>query len=92
VTASIARIAHAIDERLDDLEVDVRFEQREPNLAQAHFDVLRRQPGLAPKRLENVLKACAEGLEHVPLTCSIANPYRSGRAWVCQTAWRFIGP
>ena len=31
-------VAHAVDERLDDLEVDVRFEQREPNLAQRRLD------------------------------------------------------
>ena len=78
-------VADAIDERLDDLEVDVRFEQREPNFAQRDLDVLRRQSGLAPKRRENVLKSCAEGLEHVPLTRSTANPYRSGRARACQT-------
>ena len=31
-------IAHAIDERLDDLEVDVGFEQRQPDLAQRGLD------------------------------------------------------
>ena len=67
-------IAHAIDERLDDLEVDVRFEQREPDLAQRGLDVLRRQPGLAPKRLENVLEACAEGVKHGQLAGDTANP------------------
>ena len=40
-------VAHAVDERLDDLEVDVGFEQREPDLAQRGLDVLRRQPRLA---------------------------------------------
>ena len=58
-------VADAVDERLDDLEVDVGFEQREPNLAQRRLDVLGRQPRLAAKRLENVLEACAEGVEHV---------------------------
>ena len=58
-------IAHAVDERLDDLEIDVRFEQRQPDLAQRHLDVLRREPRLAPKGLENVLEAIAERLEHV---------------------------
>ena len=43
-------IAHAVDERLDDLEVDVRLEQREPNLAQRGLDVLGRQPRLAAQR------------------------------------------
>ncbi len=48
-------IAHAVDERLDDLEVDVGFEQRETDLAERSFNVLGRQPSLAPKGLENVL-------------------------------------
>ena len=37
-------IADAVDERLDDLEIDVGFEQREANLAQCDLDVLRREP------------------------------------------------
>ena len=53
-------IAHAIDESLDDLEVDVRLEQRHPDLAQREFDRLRREAGLAPERAEDVLKAVAE--------------------------------
>ena len=57
-------IAHAVDEGLDDLEVDVRLEQREPNLAQRRLDVLRREPSLASQRLEDILEACAEGVEH----------------------------
>jgi len=40
----MARIADAVDERLDDLEIDVGFEQREPNLAEGDLDILRRQP------------------------------------------------
>ena len=40
-------VAHAIDERLDDLEVDVGFEQRQPNLAQRRLDVA---PSAAPRR------------------------------------------
>ena len=73
-------VADAIDERLDDLEIDVGFEQRETNLAQRRLDVLGRQPRLAAERLEDVLEACAEGIEHEPLTRSTANAYRSGRA------------
>ena len=38
--------AHAIDERLDDAEVDVRFEQRQPNLAQRGVDRSLRSAGL----------------------------------------------
>ena len=48
-------IAHAVDERLDDLEIDVGFEQREANLAERRLHVLGSQPCLAPKGLENVL-------------------------------------
>ena len=57
-------IADAVDERLDDLEVDVGFEQRQPNLAQRRLDVVRRQPHFAAQRLEDVLDAGAERLEH----------------------------
>ena len=42
-------VAHAIDERLDDLEIDVGFEQRETDLAKGRFDVLGRQPPLPPQ-------------------------------------------
>ena len=59
-------VAHAVDERLDDLEVDVGFEQRQPDLAQRGLDVLGRQPRLAAERLEDVLETCAEGVEHDP--------------------------
>ena len=57
-------VANAVDERLDDLEVDVGLEQREPDLAQRRLDVLGRQPRLAAQRLEDVLQACAQGVEH----------------------------
>ena len=57
-------VANTVDERLDDLEVDVGFEQREANLAQRGLDVLFRQPPLAAERLENVLEATAEGIKH----------------------------
>ena len=52
-------VADTIDERLDDLEIDVGFEQREPNLAERRLDVLGRQPHLAAERLENVLQSPA---------------------------------
>jgi hypothetical protein len=57
-------IAHPIDERLDDLEVDVSFEQRQADFPQRRFDVFGRQPPLPAQRFEDVLQACAEGLEH----------------------------
>ena len=58
-------IAHAVDERLDDLEIDVGFEQRQADLAERRLHVLGRQPCLAPQGLENVLKAIAERVEHL---------------------------
>ena len=57
-------VAHAIDERLDDLEVDVRLEQRHPDFAERGLDRLLGEPGLAAKRLEDVLQAVAERVEH----------------------------
>src|SRR5437773_1908425 len=73
-------IADAVDEGLDDLEIDVGLEQREPDLAQCGFDQVFREPPLPAKGPENVLQACAEGVKHWPLTCSSANAYRSGAA------------
>ena len=52
--------ADPLDERLDDAEVDVRFEQRQPDFAKRRLDVLRRQPSLATQGLEDILQACAE--------------------------------
>ena len=57
--------AHALDERLDDAEVDVRFEQRQPNLAQRRVDRRLGQSRFTAKRLEDVLQAGAERFEHV---------------------------
>ena len=42
-------IAHPIDERLDDLEIDVRLEQRHADLAQRRFDGRFRQPEFTPE-------------------------------------------
>ena len=53
-------IADAIDERLDDLEVDVRLEQRHADLAQRRLDRLLGEAGLAAQGAENVLQAVAE--------------------------------
>ena len=58
-------IAHPIDERLDDLEVDVRFEQRHPDLAKRRLDGRFRQPDFAAQGAENALQAVAERFEHV---------------------------
>ena len=48
-------IADPVDERLDDLEIDVGFEQRETDLPKRSLHVLGSQPRLTPKGLENVL-------------------------------------
>ena len=53
-------IAHPVDERLDDLEVDVGLEQRHADLAQRGLDGLLRQAGFAAKGAENALQAVAE--------------------------------
>src|SRR5262249_28303764 len=88
--------AHALDERLDDAEIDVRFEQRQTDFTQRRVDVLFREPGLTPDRLEDTLETVAERLEHdtrpgralLALTDSRANSYDSrslpallARAW-----------
>jgi len=52
---------------LDDFEVDVGLEQRQTDLAQRGFDMLGREPDLAAQRLEDILDARAERLEHA--TC-----------------------
>ena len=53
-------VPDAIDERLDNAEIDVGFKEGQANLAQRHFDALRRQARLSPKGAENVLEACAQ--------------------------------
>jgi hypothetical protein len=57
-------VTDAIDERLHDLEIDVGFEQRQPDFAEGSLDVLGCQPRLSAKAFEDVLESCAEGLEH----------------------------
>ncbi len=57
-------IAHAIDEGLDDLEVDVRFEQRHADLAQRGLDGLLGEPSLAAKGAEHSLETIAERVKH----------------------------
>src|SRR5262249_17884181 len=77
-------VAHPVDESLDDLEIDVRFEKREANLAQGGLDVLRREPSLASQRLEDILEAIAQGVEHAALNLSTVNHYRIGPVAVGQ--------
>ncbi len=53
-------IADPVDERLDDLEVDVGLEQRHADLAQRGLDGLLGQASFAPKGAEHALQASAE--------------------------------
>ena len=74
-------IAHAIDERLDDLEVDVGFEQRQPDLAQRRLDGLLGEP-VSPRseRKTSWRRVLSESnmAGSAALTCSGANAYRKG--------------
>jgi hypothetical protein len=72
-------VAHAIDESLDDLEVDVRLEQRHADLAQRRLDGLFCQPALSAQRAEDALEPFAQRIKHasVALRGSNANGYRS---------------
>ncbi len=53
-------VADAVDECLDDFEIDVGLEQREPDLVERRFHLLGREAHLAPQRCEDFLDAGAE--------------------------------
>ncbi len=53
-------VADAVGERLDDLEVDVRFEQRHADFAKRRLDGRFAQAGLAAQRPEDVLQPGAQ--------------------------------
>ena len=57
-------IPHAVDERLDDLEVDVRLEQRHPDLPERGFNRLLGETDLTTQRSEDALEAVTERVEH----------------------------
>ena len=62
-------LAHSLfpdgfDELLDDLEVDVGFEQRHANFAQSGFHVLGGELSLAAQVLEDALQLVAKIIEH----------------------------
>ena len=59
-------LADARDEVLDDLEVDVRLEQRQPDLAHGGIDVGLADPAAAGQRAEGLAQPVAEGVEHGP--------------------------
>ena len=60
-------LADARDEVLDDLEVDVGFEQREADLAHGGVDVGFADAAAAGQAAERLTQALAEGVEHGPL-------------------------
>ena len=57
-------LPHLGDEVLDDLEVDVGLEQREPDLAHRLRDRLLVEAALAAQVAEGVLELVGEGVEH----------------------------
>jgi hypothetical protein len=59
-------LADGRDELLDDLEVDVGLEQREPDLAHGGIDVGLADPTPAGEVPEGLAQALAEGVEHGP--------------------------
>ena len=60
-------LADARYEVLDDLEVDVRLEQGEPDLAHGGVDVGLADPAAAGQVAERRSKSLAEGVEHGPI-------------------------
>ena len=56
--------ADAVDEVFDDLEIDVRFKQRQTNLLQRLIDIFFREDGLPAQGLEGALEFFLEVLEH----------------------------
>ena len=57
-------LADARDEVLDDLEVDVRLEQRQADLAHRGIDVGLADPAAAGQGAERLAQPLAEGVEH----------------------------
>ncbi len=57
--------AHPVDELLDHLEVDVRFEQREPDLAEASLQILWTQDAASRDLLQRGRETVAERFEHL---------------------------
>ena len=53
-----------VDELLDDFEVDVGFEQRQPNFAQGLADVFVGEDGLSAQGLEGALQFFLKILKH----------------------------
>ena len=56
----------ACDEVLDDLEVDIRLEQRQADLTHGGIDVDFADPAPAGQVVERLAQPFAEGVEHGP--------------------------
>ena len=72
-------LADAGHEVLDDLEVDVRLEQGEPDLAHGGIHVGLADPAAAGQVAEGRSKALAEGVEHGPIRTPVVGDIRAGR-------------
>ena len=59
--------AHPFDEGPNNLEVDVRFEQREADLPKGKVKMLRGQPTLSAEIPDNLLQLVGECLKHVQI-------------------------
>src|SRR2546421_10055058 len=57
-------VFHARDEIFRDLKIDIRFEQREPDLAQRGIDVLLADFSATAEILENLLQLIAQLRKH----------------------------
>ena len=57
-------LADAVDEPLDDLEVDVGLEEGEAHLAEGLDDILLRQPAVSAEPVENTREATSQAVEH----------------------------
>ena len=57
-------LADAVDEALDDLEVDVGFEEGHAHLAEGLLDVLLRQPAESAEPVEDTREATGQAVEH----------------------------
>lgn len=70
--------AHAFHKVLDDFEIDVSFQKRQPHLAQARLHVFLGEPAVPAERAEHAGKSVGKALEHGDLK-ALAVPRRKSR-------------
>jgi hypothetical protein len=58
-------LAHCSHKIFDNLEVDIRFQQRQPDFTHGFLDVLFRKPSTTTQLLENSVKFLCQGIEHM---------------------------